>query len=291
MRKFISWILAFLGIQIVGIGYLAGRLLTGRRKPDPADSPANYGMPFKAVYFHSRDGFRLHGWWIPAQYARGTIIQCHGHNGSMDSDIGSAQMLHQAGFNVLMFNFRAHGKSAGDSVTFGWFEANDLIGAVDYLAQSYGIKKVGVLGFSMGASVAIRAASYCDQIACIVADGVIGRLDVSLEYWLQDKGLPVWLAAPVSKLALSAASVRTGASLNQVNTIQWVADLWDCPLFVVHGVEDHLVPIAEIEDLVANARVETKVWFAEACDHREAMVLYPDEYAEQVVAWFLEHLV
>ena len=289
--KTLSRILLVIGAQILAFGYLAGRVLTARRKPDPADSPANYGLPFKSIYFHSRDGLRLHGWWIPADYAHGSIIQCHGQNGSMDADLGAAQMLHQAGFNVLMFNFRAHGKSTGDVVTFGWFEANDLLGAVDYLEKTHKIKQVGVLGFSMGATVAIRAAGFSDAIACIVADGVVGRLNVTIENWFIDKGVPDWLAEPVARLVLSMGSLQTGAALNQVNAIRWAGDIWNCPLYIIHGAEDTLVPLADIEDIVANARVETELWIAEGCGHREATILYPDEYIERVVAWFSEHLL
>jgi dipeptidyl aminopeptidase/acylaminoacyl peptidase len=291
MLKWLTRLAILLGLSTLAGSYLAGRLLTARRRPDPADSPANYDLPFKAVYFHSRDGLRLHGWWILAPAARGTIIQCHGQNGSMDADLGTAQMLHQAGFNVLMFNFRAHGKSQGDAVTFGWFEVYDLLGAIDYLAQAQNIRRVGVLGFSMGAVAAIHAAGQCDSIACIVADGVNGRLPTSLAGWLENRSVPDWFATPFAKLIVWMGSLHTGAALAQVNTVRWAADLWNCPLMIIHGAEDTLVPMAEIEDLAANATVKTELWIVEGCGHREAALLYPDEYTERVVAWFYEYLV
>lgn len=287
-----------IGAQIiVGVGlvfsvlaYAAGIILTARRKPDTKDSPQNHGLKFERVHFPSTDGLILEGWWIPVDETKGTVIQCHGQNGSMDADIGAAKMLHDAGFNVLMFNFRAHGQSQGEYVTFGWYEEADLHGAIEYLARQYNINAVGVLGFSMGSTVAIRTAGLNDNIKCVVADGAIGRLHHTLARWLVDKGFPNWIATPFTWAMLWMAGQRTGASMTKVNTVQWAAQMQNCPTLFIHGGEDHLVPIADIEDLVANAPVHTKLWIVPGCKHREIHLLYPDEYAERITAWFSQHL-
>ena len=54
--------------------------------PDRADygSPAQSGLPYQNVYFHSADGTRLHGWFVPAQGVAdpkqaATIVHFHGN--------------------------------------------------------------------------------------------------------------------------------------------------------------------------------------------------------------------
>ncbi|MBX3064149.1 MAG: alpha/beta fold hydrolase, partial [Anaerolineae bacterium] len=144
--------LAFGGVVFGGAAYLLRR-----RKPDPFDPPTNYNISYQDISFLSRDGIRLRGWWLPtaSDHALGTIILCAGQDGSMEGDTVQVVALHHAGFNVLMFDWRGHGRSDGDMVTMGALEVNDLLGALDYLDEQRGINRVGVLGFSMGGAVAL----------------------------------------------------------------------------------------------------------------------------------------
>lgn len=279
-----------IGLLFSGLSYAASITLTARRKPDISDSPDRHGMKFDKVYFPSTDGLILEGWWIPVDKAQGTIILCHGQNGSMDADIGQAKVLHDAGFNVFMFNFRAHGRSQGEYVTFGWFEEGDLHGAIEYLSRQHDINQIGVLGFSMGSIVAIRTAGLNDNIKCVVADGAIGRLHNTLIRWMMDKGMPQWLAIPFTWSMLWMSSQRTGASMTNINTVRWAAQMQNCPTLFIHGGEDHLVPIADLEDLVANAPIQTQLWIVPGCKHREAHLQYPEDYEQRITAWFSQHL-
>lgn len=279
---------AIISVSVLAATYAAARQVTSRRRPDPADSPANHSLPFKAVYFLATDRVRLHGWWIPAEDAVGTIIQCAGQNGSMDADLPAAKALHEAGFNVMMFNWRAHGKSGGEAVTFGWDETNDLLGALDYLEQQRQITRVGVLGFSMGAITAIRAATQSDRVACIVADGAIGKLETTLVAWLQAKHVPILIARPFVWLLLLFGSLQTGAPLHRVNGIQWTQSLQNCPVLFIHGADDNLVPITELQEMVANT--ESELWIAPGSNHREANLRHPEEYWHRVHSWFSQYL-
>ncbi len=158
MSGFQIFLLALLVLIVLGVLWIVGTnlgatMLLRRRKPDPPDPPSNYGLAFEEVQFTSRDHENLVGWWIPHETPIGTVIMCHGQNGSMDGDTHHAVPLHEAGFNVFMFDFRAHGRSGGDCVTMGMYEKEDLLGALDFLGEKYKIVEVGVLGFSMGAAV------------------------------------------------------------------------------------------------------------------------------------------
>ena len=128
LRSFLRTILVIILIPIGVFGLwiaalnLGANSLLRRRRPDPSDPPSNYGIEFEEVHFPSRDGLNLVGWWIPHDNALGTIIMCHGQNGSMDGDTRQMPPLREAGFNVLMFDFRAHGRSEGEAVTMCMYE-------------------------------------------------------------------------------------------------------------------------------------------------------------------------
>ena len=144
------------------IAFWGARELIYPPEPDPEGSPSDYGLPYLEVILPSRDGLRLHGWFIPSERSplpsladdnwsgdsKGTVIFCHGRFGSKDPDLKYAPFFREAGYNTFLFDFRGHGRSEGEYSSFGYYERLDLLGAIDLL-QSKGISRFGVLGFSL----------------------------------------------------------------------------------------------------------------------------------------------
>lgn len=262
-----------------------------RRPPDPADPPDNYGIAFEEVRFASRDGTALAGWWIPAAMhpARGTVIMCHGQAGSMDGDTAQMVPLHQAGFHVLMFDFRAHGRSAGDEMTMGMFEADDLLGALDYLTVAHGIGRAGVLGFSMGAATALIAAAQTDRIAAIVADSSFTRFKNTMARWLRQYGIPYALGWQYVAWMLVAVTVRTRGRIDQIDPVLWVPHV-RCPVLFIRGEADPFVSGAEMAELTRLCAGPSARWEVPGAGHREAFKHAPAEYNQRVTAWFAQHL-
>ena len=76
-------------------------------------TPANVGLPFEEVNFVAEDGVALHGWWIPGEDQKGTLIFCHGNAGNISHRVGWARDLHTTGWNLFLFDYRGYGKSRG----------------------------------------------------------------------------------------------------------------------------------------------------------------------------------
>lgn len=284
------WIAGLGVLLVIGVSYAATIPLMRRRTPDDPDYPAAHGLPCEEVAFPSRDGLLLGGWWIPAQAVpQGTIILCSGQNGSMDKDVPQAVPLHRAGFHVLMFDFRAHGRSEGDTVTLGALEQADLFGALDYLSSARGINRAGVLGFSMGAGVGLLVAAQDERVAALVADGAFPRLAGLLAGYLRIKGVAGPLARGMARLVLLVASLRTRYQLFRANPID-LADRVTAPVLFIHGDRDPFVSVSEIERLAARVSGPHDLWRVADAGHREAHRNRPEEYTRRVVEWFGGHL-
>ncbi|MBN1562571.1 MAG: alpha/beta fold hydrolase, partial [Anaerolineae bacterium] len=272
------------------VGFAATMPLMRRRDPDPIDDPASHGMPGQAVLFPSRDTTILGGWWIPTlENPRGTIIMCPGQNGSLDKDMPQAVPLHQAGFNVLMFDFRGHGRSEGQIVTIGALEQADLFGAVDYVTVKHKADRIGVLGFSMGAGVALMVAAQDQRIKTLVVDGAYPRLSGLLANYMRINGIPRLLGDVMAWLVLIVGSLRTQYQLFRANPAD-LADRIMAPTLFIHGDDDPFLTPEEIEALVAQIPGETDLWCVAEAGHRDAYTNHPDEYNRRVVAWFEQHL-
>lgn len=165
---------------------LAKLMVVGARQPLPR-TPAEVGLGFEDVSFPSTDDVALQGWFIPAG-ADGpapTVVFVHGwlwnRVGNVagrvpltDRDVDflpPAKALHDAGFNVLLFDLSNHGESGRRlPLTFGPFEARDFVGAVTYLRTRPDVEgdRIGVVGMSMGGNIALIGSVDCLPIKAML---------------------------------------------------------------------------------------------------------------------------
>lgn len=268
-------------IAVTVIVVVGANRITQRRVPDDPASPADHGLAFEEVTFASRDGLTLRGWFLPAQPARGTVVFCHGHAGSMDPDVEYAPMFHDRGYNVLMFNFRAHGNSEGKHVSMGFFERMDLLGAIDYL-QSRGIGRLGVMGFSMGGAVAMSTAPRSQAIRAVVSDGGFARLVPTIAVGIRGRGLPGWLAP----LIVRFAGWRLGARLPEADPIEHVGTIAPRALLLIHGGADPYVSTGEVQALYDAAGQPKELWIVPDVGHRQVERCRREEYWQRVLGFF-----
>ncbi len=288
-------LLGLIGLLTLGGGIVGGlalygaHLLTRRRLPDAPASPADYGLNCEGVTFSSRDGLTLRGWFMPATSPRGTVIMCHGHAGSLDPDLKYVPAFHDRRYNVLMFDFRGHGRSDGTVVSLGSLEQQDLLGAVDWLGKR-GIHRVGALGFSMGGRVALNTAPQTDAIVAVVSDGGPVRLLEAVVAGSRERGLPGFLAHLVGRLTLWLAGRQVGCDLGDADAIRWVSRLAPRALLLIHGGRDPYVSTAAVKELFAAAGEPKELWIVPQAGHRQVDEHCPDEYLDRVVGFFDRHL-
>lgn len=113
-------------------------------------NPTDYGMDYQDIFFPSMDGVPLEAWYIPTDGSDKLIICNHpmtmnryGFPGHLEawsqfSDVtvelnNVYKALHAAGYNVLTYDFRNHGRSSsanGGVSGIGLLEYRDVIGAI-----------------------------------------------------------------------------------------------------------------------------------------------------------------
>ena len=121
-------------------------------------TPASFQLAFEEVSFNARDGVPLAGWWVPAENAKGAVVLVHGLNRSRIEMARKLPFLHNAGWNVLLFDLRRHGTSGGTVRSLGWGERLDVLGAVD-LARQRAPLPIVAWGISFGGAAVVLAAA------------------------------------------------------------------------------------------------------------------------------------
>jgi pimeloyl-ACP methyl ester carboxylesterase len=283
----ILWLLLILILLILALGMVLSFYFTHRGKLGEIHSPDEYGLQFEPIEFKATDGLTLRGVWIPTSGADKAVIILHGHGGSYDFDLYRAPSLHEAGFNVLLFDFRAHGRSEGKRMTFGYDERGDMLGAIEFL-HGRGIHHIGLLGFSYGGIVSMLFAAESPAIEAVISDGGPARMRTAIASRGVEVGFPLWFTKPLAWLIISMTSLRLGANLFQYEPVRWVGKITPRPILFIHGDHDQYLP--DFDDLYEAAKPPKEVWRLPDAGHTTASQLYPEEHTRRVIDFFSRYL-
>lgn len=266
-------------------------------------NPMDAGMSYEDVEFPARDGLRLSGWFIPAASApAATVIVLHTWAGSrLGEDATSllanisgalpidllrfAHALHTAGYNVLSFDLRNHGQSAGsNAITFGLQESNDLLGALDWLQQRGAIdsSRVGVVGFSLGANALLYALPQTKSVAAAVAVQPTSPRLFARRYAAD-------LLGPLGTLALAVTSALYGLSarisLDAIEPVFAAAGAGDTPVLYVQGKGDRWGSVSNVAHMASQTPNAVSPLFVDG-NHRYAGYRYVVDHPEVILDFF-----
>ena len=247
---------------------------------------------FEDVTFASFDGTRLYGWWMAAGADAPTIVILHGVKKNRTDVLRAAIVLSEAGFNVLVFDGRAHGSSEGRFVTYGFFERRDVESAIDWLVEHKQIdrRRVGLAGESMGAAIALQVAAHNDWVRVVWADSPFASLRrVSAEFLERVTHLPGSLLNPVVWTTMRVANYRGKFDVLAVDPLALAAKI-TCPVYLVHGTADQLIATAHSQNIHDALGGEKHLWFIEGARHARGARYAKNDYAERLVSFFTEKL-
>jgi fermentation-respiration switch protein FrsA (DUF1100 family) len=238
------------------------------------------------------DDVRICGWFFASGRPEPapTVVLCHGIWTGRRECLPLALRFREAGYNVLAFDFRAHGLSDGRFTSVGAHETNDVIGAVHFLRSRPEVDpaRIGVVGFSMGAAATIQAAARCQDIAAVVADSSYASFLDAARYSFHLVGrLPHYPFAP---LAMQWAKVIVHVDASQLRPIDVVGRISPRPILITHGVEDEIVPVRHAYTLFKAAEEPKDLWVVPGAHHVGARDSVPDEYYERIEGFLSQAL-
>jgi len=238
------------------------------------------------------DNTRISGWFFAADGAqRGpAVVLCHGIWTGRRECLPLALRFRAAGYNVLCFDFRAHGRSDGRFISVGHHETNDVVGAVHYLKQRPEVDptRIGVIGFSMGAAATIQAAARCSDIAAVVADSAYATFVDAAKYSFRlVTRMPHF---PMAPLALQSAKWIMHLDATQLRPVDVIGRISPRPVLLTHGTLDEIVPVRHAYTLFKAAEEPKELWVVAGARHVEARDLDPDGYFHRVEHFLSEAL-
>jgi dipeptidyl aminopeptidase/acylaminoacyl peptidase len=252
-------------------------------------TPFELDLPAENVEFSPRKGkHKVSGWFIPRPGATTTLLVCPGYRSSKSDMLGIATFLWKAGHSVLAFEYYGHGTQVGTHVTLGYREMEDFMGAVDYVQQRAPGTRIGVVGYSMGAAIAIMCAARTPEVEAIVADSAFATHSSVVDYNVRRAlHMP---SAPFAWLADYLLGWRAGYHFRQVEPLRDIALITPRPILLIHGGKDTVVDPHDAPLLYAAAQEPKELWIVPGADHCGAYFADRPLYVKNILAFFEEHL-
>jgi pimeloyl-ACP methyl ester carboxylesterase len=245
-------------------------------------TPAALGLEFEEVWLSGNAG-RIAAWYVPqAEPDRPVVLIAHGLGANKQVFLFAARIVHDLGFHAFLFDFRAHGDSQGRFTTFGYNEAEDVKTACDWIAARHPRQPIYALGYSMGGTAVLRAASKY---------GLFDRL--ALDATFADAGSAarnsvLRILGPLRTPAWHAGRcwgwIYTGIDLADHRPWQYAAQISPRPLLFIHGTADAMIPHTESQRLHTAAGPSSQLWLIDGFGHIQA-ANHPD-YATRLRDFF-----
>jgi uncharacterized protein len=285
------------GAATAAISMAAGLLVytyTRPRRQWGTDEPPE-GLAEEVTFASAADGIRISGWFLRAAEAtsdapRPVIVLCHGIWTGRRECLPLALRFQAAGYNVLTFDFRAHGLSDGRFTSVGHHETNDVLGAIAYVKSRSDVDsaRIGVVGFSMGAAAAIQATARNDDVAALVADsGYATFLDAAKYSFRVVTRVPHF---PIAPMAMRWAKWLVKVDASQLRPIDVIGRISPRPILIAHGGQDEIVPVQHAHDLFKAAGEPKELWIEPGAHHVGARDQDTDGYFARVEQFFGEAL-
>jgi uncharacterized protein len=252
------------------VAYVFSLMLTYRPKVVyDRVSPSMLRLDHVPVRFTAADRTRVAGWWIPArpepagthgeaadQWGQRTVLLCHGVGAGKEHMLGLAWLLASRGYNVMAFDFRGHGGTGGNFISYGDRERQEVLAALAWVKANHPLQaqRVYGLGMNMGAAALLAAAAEPrgEQIDALVLYEPYARFQ-SLANHTAQRILPRGVAWVFERFSLPIASLHAGADLASFSPAEHASRIWPRPVLVVHGRGETFVPASEGIDLYHQA--------------------------------------
>ncbi len=238
----------------------------------------------------SGDGLKLVGSFYPAAGARRTVLCFHGYTSEGRNDFPCiAKFYLEQGYNVLLVDERAHGRSEGIYIGFGCLDRYDVLTWLDYLLERFGAEEEFILhGMSMVGATVLLLSGYSLplQVKGIVSDcGFTSAWDVFTSVLHNMYHMP---AFPIMQISDRMAREKAGYGLAECNAVEEVRKA-TVPILFIHGAADTFVPSRMCRELYDACASGKNILIIEGAAHAEAYHKDTEAY-EGALKKFLKEL-
>jgi fermentation-respiration switch protein FrsA (DUF1100 family) len=218
--------IAYVGICLVF--YFFQHLFFFRPERLPQHFAYKYPFPFEEIDFEMEDGGKINAIYFRVPNARGVVYYLKGNSKSIKGWGKFAKDFLSNGYDFFMMDYRGFGKSQGRRSQTVLY--NDAQQVYKWLADRYPESGIVVYGRSLGSGIAARIASW-NHPRLLILDSPYYSFYHNIRRYLFFTPLKYMIRY----------DIRTDQYLKMT----------PCPVHIVHGDRDRLIPYSQSEALHA----------------------------------------
>jgi len=253
------------------------------------------GVTTESVTMASRRRVRLAGVMHLPAGARAparlpTVVLCHGMESTKEGikHQALAARLSALGYVCMRFDFSYVGESGGcfEELTISG-EVEDLGGVVDWLTAR-GVTSFGLVGSSLGGTVAVVFAGTDPRVRALVTIAAVSR-PLGIVERMDPGDLEIWRRSGVRVGGGGRLRRDFLDDLERVDVLGGAGRLAAATL-VTHGDHDQVVPVADAHALFAALPEPKALVITSGCDHRYAEPAHLAALLDRAVDWMVTRL-
>ncbi len=238
-------------------------------------TPDYYQLRYNEIDFRSKDGTRLHGWWLkPEKVSKGLMVVAHGNAQNITAHFTGWVWLVEAGYELFIFDYQGYGASEGE-VDMGK-AIDDTEAALKYAQANYDGDRFAC-GQSLGGVLLINvlAKEPYPAYRFVIIDSAFSDLEEIGKEVLSRS----YLTWPFQWMAYPTLTEK----YNPVDKLARV----ERPLLFIAGSADEVVPANHSWQLFDAAKRPKEFWLVPGAGHISALNV---KEIQKALLEYMEHV-
>ena len=246
--------------------------------------PETLGITSEWFKFPSKDGTAITGLLMKTSQpkAKGILIQFHGNGENMTSHFMFSYWLPAQGYDVLIFDYRGYGASAGKPSVKGAIKDGEA--AIDYVLKRRDLPSaVFIWGQSGGGASSIASLALGrfqnPRIKALLIENSFDSYQDMAEAVLGRSWVTWLLKWPLSRLFIS----------DRYAPLRYARQLPHIPILVIASTKDTIVPFPLEKKLFEELPQPKTLWIVSGGDHLSAFTRFGDSFKPKLLEFLSQH--
>lgn len=265
----------------------SNELIMNKNKEDEMKKADAFYKETSLTSITSKDKLKLSGNYKTQDSHKWALI-IHGYKVDNRNMMPFGRTYYEHGYNVLLPDDRASGKSEGNHIGMGYLDKNDMKLWIKWILNKDSEAQIVVHGVSMGgATTMMLSGDHPKHVVGYIEDcGYTSVWDIFKSELSKRFSLPSF---PVLDLANIVASMKAGYNFKEASSLEQVKKCQK-PMLFIHGGKDDFVPTEMVYELYQNAKCEKELYVVDEAGHAESKNYNPDAYWEKVFSFLSSKL-
>jgi len=295
LKKFIKYLIIILVIIIAigfgGITYFTNSIINqqaNNRIVKNSELLNNYSNLIDQVETETSDNLKINSWRFSVNDPKAIVVVIHGmHGQDASSLLDFGKFFYDNNYETFCIDLRAHGKSEGERIGFGYTETRDLNSLLDWIKiqPKYKDKEVILFGLSMGGATAINTASFRNDIDKIISVSSFASYERTFLDYMRKDNIPEYIVQAFKPSIRLILTIKYNTSPTKNSPVTNIKDI-NVPILLIHGNNDQQISINQAYELKENGKENVQLWDIKDYNH-----LVVTDILNEDNNWYKERLI